>query len=348
MSARLVEVVRTPLVEAIHRGDAAIVDADGRLLASVGDPHGKVTYWRSAAKPFQAMPLVYGGGPARWGLGREHVAIVTASHSGEPFHTRLVAELLDRIGATPSDLACGTHPPLRPEAAAALEREGKHPTVLHHNCSGKHAGMVALADVLDVERRGYERPAHPVQAEILTNIARFAGLAVTDVAVGVDGCGVPCFGTSVYHAALAFARLADPRGIEEPHAEAARVVRAAMAAHPELVAGTERLDTDLMTVARGRLVAKGGAAGVLGVGLADGTGVAVKIEDGATGPTPGRPTGVAMIEILRRLGALDADDAAALGEHARPSLATSRGLEVGFARPAFELDQAGPAADARA
>lgn len=337
MSGALVEVVRSSLVEGIHRGDVAVVEADGRLRAWVGDPRAKVTYWRSAAKPFQAMPLVSHGGVERWNLGPEHVAIVAASHNGEAVHVRRVDDLLRLIEAAPGDLTCGTHPPLRAETAAALEREGARATPLHHNCSGKHAGMLGLATLLGAERVGYERPDHPVQQEILRNVARFAGLAASDVRVGVDGCGVPTFATSVYSLALAFARLAEPTGIDEPYAGAARTVSHAMRTCPHLVAGTGRFDTALMELGARRFVAKGGAAGAEGVAVAGGIGIAVKIEDGATGPTPGRPTSVATVETLRQLDLLCDDEAERLGEHARPLLRNPRGDVVGEGRAVFEL-----------
>jgi L-asparaginase II len=338
MSEPLVEVVRGPLVEAVHRGDVAVVDSSGVLRASVGDPESKVSYLRSSAKPFQSMPLVYGGAAARWTFDDEDLAVCCASHNGEPVHTHRIASLLERIGVAPADLACGAHPPLHRDAAAALARDGVEPNVLHSNCSGLHTGMLAQARQLGVDIRGYESPGHPVQQEVLANVARFTGLTPGDIPVGVDGCAAPCYGVSLYHMAFAYARLVDPRDVGEPYASAAGAIRTAMTRHPHLVAGTGRFDTDVMTLGKGLVLAKGGASGVQCVGITGGVGVAVKIEDGAEGhASPARPTTVAAIEVLRQLGVLDDTQVAALGEHARPVMRTVPGEPVGEVRPAFTL-----------
>ncbi len=339
MSEPLVEVDRGGLVEALHRGHVAVVDAAGTVLAGVGDPDA-VAYWRSAAKPFQAIPTVAGGAVARWGLGPEDVALMAGSHSGEPVHVERAAALLARLGCRPSDLRCGVHPPLDADRAAALLRAGEHPSVLHNNCSGSHAGMLALALQLGADLDGYAAPDHPVQRQILAGLAGFTGLHAAEIVLGVDGCGVPCYGISVSSMALAYARLMRPDGIGEPAATAARTVRDAMLGHPYLVGGRGRFDTDLMTVGRGRLLAKGGAGGVQCVGLAAGVGVAIKVEDGTSGPSPGRPGSVSAIETLRALGAIDDAQATALGEHAAPRLRTLSGRVIGGVRPVFTLDAA--------
>lgn len=334
MSEPLVEQVRGSLVEAIHRGDLAVVDFRGTLLASVGDPLAKITYWRSAAKPFQALPLIHSGAAARWNLSPSDLALIAGSHNGEPTHVDQASAILAKLDCHQSDLACGTHPPLAQEAADELRRRGAEPSVLHHNCSGNHIGMLALAQHLGAPRSGYTAPDHPVQAAILETVSRFTGLAARDMVIGVDGCGVPCFGTSVYHLAYAFARLMGPAQLGPEWSGAAHEIRTAMGGHPYLVAGRGRLDTDLMQTAD--VIAKGGAAGVQCVGLPGGVGVAIKIEDGSTGPPPA-PGAVATVAALQQLGVLDPVQGAALRAHARPVLHTPTGEEVGDVRPAFEL-----------
>lgn len=337
MSEPLVEVVRGSVVEAIHRGDIAIVDSQGRLRGSVGDPVGKITYWRSAAKPFQAMPLIHSGAAARWGLCSEDLALVAGSHNGETTHVDQARALLRKIGGDVTDLACGAHPPLEPQAAAELLRRGEEPTALHNNCSGKHIGMLASAKQLSTDHLGYQSQGHPVQEAILETICGFCDVQDDAVAIGIDGCGVPCFGTSLYHMALAFARLMDPGGGSQPYAGAAHDIREAMTAHPYLVAGRGRLDTDLMQVrGAGGLVAKGGASGVECVGLSGGLGLAIKIEDGSMGPPPA-PGGVVAITTLQQLGVFDEAQVASLSTHARPLLRNVAGQVVGEVRPAFEL-----------
>ncbi len=342
MSAPLVEVARNGMVEAIHRGDVAVVHADGRLLASVGQPTEKITYWRSAAKPLQALPLVYSGAAAQWGFTPEDLALVAGSHNGEPVHVERASALLRRVGCRMEDLACGTHPPLDSRSAADLQRQGAEPTALHNNCSGKHIGMLALAGHLDVDRGSYRSADHPVQRQILECICHFTGLQPDAVRLGVDGCGVPCFGTSVYHLAFAFARLMSPADLDEPYRGAAPVLSQAMARHPYLVAGRGRLDTDLMSVGDGTFVAKGGASGVQCVGLRGGIGVAAKIEDGTDGPSPVRVGAVVVLAALRQLGLLDDGQTAVLHDYARPVLRTVDGDAVGAAYPVFDL---GPRSD---
>lgn len=335
----LVEVVRGPLVEAVHRGTIAVVDASGELLASVGDPRRTITYWRSAAKPFQSMPLVMSGAAARVDLASADIAIACASHNGEPDHVTQVTSLLDHFRLDAEQLACGSHPPLLPAAAQELDRQGHAPNALHNNCSGLHAGMLGMATQLGVSTSGYNLAGHPVQAGIVENIARFTGLRAVDVILGEDDCVSPCHGLSVYHMAQAYARLMRPEDrFDEETVAAARTIREAMAGHPWLVAGTGRLDTDLMEAGGGAVVAKGGASGVECVAITGGIGFAMKVEDGASGPaSPGHPTAVATIEALRQLGILDPDASEALQRHARPTLRDRNGHQTGWARAAFDL-----------
>lgn len=368
MSVVLVEATRGPLAETLHRGDVAVVDAAGRLLYRAGHPREKVTFWRSSAKPFQAMPLVYTGAAERWGLDAADLALCCASHSGEPAHTDRALAILARIGLGEEWLRCGAHPPHDPETAEALRREGRGPTPRHSNCSGKHAGMLALARHMGWPCEGYLEPDHPVQRVILENVCAVTGLAAGDIPLGVDGCGVPTFGLSVYHMALAFARLVDPdaipeapgQGVELPagvappapaeRRRAAAAVCRAMMDHPYLVAGRNRADTDLMQAVPGRVVCKGGASGVwcLAIppavarqvpalaGAQGGVGVALKIEDG--GALGSRE--VAGLAALAQLGVLGPADLERLAAWARPPVKNVAGRVVGEVRSAFRLEPA--------
>ncbi len=353
MSEILVEMTRGPLAESVHRGDVAVVDSEGRLLYLAGDPGRKRTYWRSSAKPFQAMPVVYTGAADRWGFGPEEIALICASHNGESVHTERVAAMLQRMGLGQEALRCGAHAPYDPETARELRRLGVRPSSLHSNCSGKHTGMLALSLHLGADPGDYLAPEHPVQQEILANVARMTGLDPGQIVLAVDGCGVPCFGLSIYQMALAFARLAAPKTVAEPYGEAARRVRDAMMAHPYLVAGRQRLCTDLMGLTGDLLVAKSGASGVHCLGLRPeavsalpalagispgaGVGVAVKLEDG--GGLGSRE--VAVLEVLRQLGVLSSHQLDSLHSYARPVIRNVAGLAVGEGRPAFVLQQAG-------
>lgn len=334
MGEPLVEVLRGPVVEAVHRGDVAVVGSDGQLLCGLGSPLQKVTFWRSAAKPFQALPVVSSGAAGERGLLAGDLALISGSHNGEQVHVDQAAALLGRIGGELDDLACGRCAPLDGSAASALHQAGARPSALHNNCSGKHLGMLAVADRIGAARSGYRSGSHPVQHEILAGISRFTGLAPKEIVVGVDGCGVPCFGTSVYHLALAFARLMRPERLGPTDRSAAGAIRGAMEAHPYLVAGRNRLDTALIEAAAGELLAKDGAAGIQCVGVRGGIGIAVKIEDG--GGLPARPAAVATLSVLEQLGICE-EPLAALRPYAHPTLHNIDGDPVGAARPVFTL-----------
>jgi L-asparaginase II len=194
--------------------------------------------------------------------------------------------------------------------------------------------MLALAELMGEPHGGYRFPEHPVQQALLGSVARFAGLEPAGVALGLDGCGVPCYGTSLYGLALAYARLMTPEGrVDDADARSAGVIREAMLDHPYLVAGRLRFDTELMQATPGRLLAKVGAGGVQCIGLRSGIGIAVKIEDGAQG----HPAGVAALEVLRLLGELDDATLGELARHARPAVETVAGERSGELRPVFSL-----------
>jgi L-asparaginase II len=326
----LVEVTRGGRMESEHRGAIAVVDAAGKLIAHVGDVQ-LASYLRSSAKPFQLLPLVERGGADRFGLTSAELAVIAGSHSGETHHVAAVQAILNKIGLREDALQCGIHIPFNAAAAKALRTEGYEPSILHNNCSGKHAGMLAQAVDRGLSTHDYLDPQHPVQVTIRQRFAELSGLTFDQIGVGVDGCSAPCFAMPLRAAALAFARLAGARddGLS-------RVARA-MLDHPEMVAGEGRIDTDLMRAVPGRLVSKGGAEGYHGMGLIrpDGSawGIAIKIADG-DGKRGGHP---AIIEVLRQLGVLDDAALAQLQSYHTWPVTNHRGLEVGEVRANFKL-----------
>lgn len=337
--APLVTVTRGNLVECTHYGALAVVDADGRLLHSIGDPY-LVTYPRSSAKPLQALPLVESGGADRFGFSDREIAIMCASHTGEDVHLATVQGILERIGLDASALLCGVHPPINKAAATRLVQAGRSPTPLHSNCSGKHAGMLALARFLGLPHEGYEKPDHVVQKRILDVITAFTDVPVANIILASDGCTVPTFGMPLYNFALAFARLVQPdRWAPLRQAACQRVIRA-MQAHPEMVSGSDRLDTDLMRVAGDALICKGGAEGFLAMGILPcplyprGAGIAVKVIDG---DSAGRARPAIAIELLRQLGVLDNDQLAALAGYHKSPVNNMRGARVGTIEACFRL-----------
>ena len=322
-----VESVRGDRVESVHPVSAVVVDAGGSLLASVGDPD-LVTFWRSAAKPFQALPLVADGAADRYGFGVEALALACASHSSEPGHIALAADMLARAGRDESDLACGPHVPLSPDVAAQVAREGRTLTPLWSNCSGKHAGMLALATHHGWPTHGYERAAHRVQERILVEVSRWTGTPQDAVGRAVDGCTAVCFALPLSAMALGYARLAASRD------EHAVRIRSAMMAHPWHVGGTDRPCTDLMTAAPGTVFAKIGAEGVYCAGLpGDGIGVALKVEDGDMRCAP-----IALLAVLQQVAArISSTLAAALAtpavaRHAEVVIRNTRDEATGYLR----------------
>lgn len=326
----VVEVCRGAVRESVHRVHVAVIDSAGRLRASTGDPD-LVTYFRSAAKPFQALPIVQDGAMDRLGVTLEELALCCGSHSGEPRHVEIATSLLRRAGADGEALACGAQPPFHAPTRRELAAAGLEPLRLHNNCSGKHAGMIALARAHGWEPEGYQRPEHPVQQRILAELCRWIGMPAEAVGLGVDGCGVVCFALPLRQMALAYARLA--RGARVGDREPTYVV-GAMVNYPEMVAGEGRLCTELMTQARGRLFAKLGAEGVYCVGVPGAElGIAVKIDDGST-----RALGPAVLSILRQLDLISEDDFGALHRHAFVDIENTRGEVVGQVRANLTLE----------
>jgi L-asparaginase II len=212
----LVEVTRGNIVESVHLGALAVVDASGRLLASLGDPD-YATYMRSSSKPLQALPLLEGGGAAAFDLSDAEVAVMCASHSGTDEHVSMVRGLQAKIGVTESDLLCGTHPIGHESTRQAMQARGEAPTPLRHNCSGKHTGFLAQAVLRDLPKGDYINPKHPVQERVIQTFAEMVEFPLDKIAIGVDGCSAPVFGVPLRQAALGFARLADPTGLPEEH-----------------------------------------------------------------------------------------------------------------------------------
>ncbi|CAN5912520.1 asparaginase [soil metagenome] len=276
---RLVDIRRGPLTESVHRGWLVVCNPNGEILDANGDPNG-YTYVRSSAKPFQAVPLVLSGAADALALTDEEIAIACASHSGEEQHLSLVRSILSKAGLSESHLQSGTHRPFYGPASASLARNGVSPSALHGNCSGKHAGMLALCVYEGWSTEDYRKPEHPVQRRILEIVAEVCGISRDEVLLGGDGCGVPSFAMPLRSLATGFARLATSEGLSDDLAEACGRVRRSMRANPYLVGGTGRFDTDLMGDTD--LVVKGGAEGVFACGSPDGWGMALKISDGSS------------------------------------------------------------------
>lgn len=315
----LVEVTRGTRVESIHRGAVAVVDCDGRIAFAQGTIDSPI-YPRSAFKMLQAVPLLELGAADAFNLTDQELALACASHSGEPGQVALVDAWLRRLGLMPASLVCG------PEGAHDDKAR------LAHNCSGKHAGFLTLALHLGAPVSGYAEVDHPVQRAVRAALADFAGLSAPALAHGRDNCGAPAFIMPLRALARGLARFASGRGLSPSRAAAAGRLRAAMLAHPELVAGAGRPCTELMQAAAGRAVVKAGAEGVYAAALTgNGLGIALKIDDG----TP-RAARAAMAALLVTAGAVSAEDPRVAAYVDAPVLGAD-GKILGRVRPAPAL-----------
>jgi L-asparaginase II len=327
-----VEATRGPLVESTHRVSVAVVHAEGRLVASAGDSD-QVAWWRSAAKPFQAMPLLEDGVDKRFGLESAELALACASHSSEPAHLEAVDRFMAKAGVEETQLACGVHPPISADVAKAVLCGTATMTPKWSNCSGKHTGMLALARHHGWPLAGYQADGHPVQQRILEVVTHWTGVPRAGLKTAPDGCTAVCFALPLRSMALAYARLG---AATDP---APQGIARAMMSHPFLVAGTGRLCTDLMSEWPGNVVAKVGADGIYCASLRwVNLGIALKIEDGDTRAAP-----IALLEVMRqilerlptaRAGLYSLDR---LAGHARQPIVNTRGVTTGELRPAGML-----------
>jgi len=321
----------------VHRVAACAVDDSGRVYLSVGDVETPV-FLRSSAKPFIAAAVIAAGAGDAFGLTQPEIAVMAASHDGEPFHVAAVASILQKIGARVDDLQCGTHLPYDDASARALIRAGEAPSALYNNCSGKHAGILALCKLLGADAVTYLDARNPAQQHILAFCARMSDDDAATWPIAIDGCGIPVYATSLRRAALAFARFATLRGVSPEDAAALRIVRDAMIAYPAYVSGTAGFDTALMQAGAGDVACKVGAEGVHVVAaISKGLGYASKVVDGAS-----RGRAPATLEAMRALGVLDDRQLTKLAAFGRPVLYNRAGRVVGEirCRPIVAIEKA--------
>jgi L-asparaginase II len=349
----LLELTRGQIVESIHYGAIAVVDSQGLLLYSYGDPQ-TVAFLRSSAKPFQALPFVEHGGIDNFDLTQQELALICSSHEGSDEHVRVAAGLQAKTGIHESDLQCGVHMPGDTQAYKSLIASGKKPTTNRNNCSGKHSGMLAHAKMRGLPLDTYLDIRHPIQEDILTGFAQISNYPKDKVEIGVDGCSAPNFAVPLYNSALAFARLCDPQAGNDVRAKASHEITSAMTSYPEMVSGPGEFDCRLMQVGKGRIVCKRGAEGYQAIGLmpgllgagSPGIGITFKVSDGdllfrTINIEPlNRVRPAVTLEILRQLGGLSHEQLAELREFG-PILPIQnhRGIVTGESRPAFVLEK---------
>ncbi len=325
MSALLANVMRGSTIESQHFGHVAVVDRAGKLVLAFGDPQF-VTYIRSAAKPFQAIPLYTDAVPEVFELDDSEMAVIMSSHNGEERHVAAVANILKKCGRSAADLQCGVHVPLGATVAEQLAANGIQPTVLHNNCSGKHAGMIAACVNRGWPLESYLDPDHPHQQTILSSISHWADLPRERIATGLDGCSAPNYAMPVFNLARLYAALIGSQDTI-PH----RIVLA-FVKHPEMIAGEGRFDTGIMRATRGRILAKTGAEGVECIAI-DGPeplGMAVKVVDGSARGLP-----AIVLAVLEKLQVLSPQELEQMSSYRRIPVHNHRGLQTGWIEAAI-------------
>lgn len=336
-------VYRGEAIENTHIAHVAVVQADGRLLYSFGDP-SRITLARSAAKPAQALAVVETGALERFGFDETDLALMCASHSSEPRHIERARQMLAKAQVSEADLRCGGHPPLSDAVYVDWLKRDFKPDAVCSNCSGKHAGMLAGARSIGAAIRGYELPEHPLQVRVKHTVAEVCDLPDDAVQWSIDGCNLPTPAFALDRLARLFAKLAvaedevsassTASSISPRTVALARIYRA-MAAHPEWVAGEGRFCTTLMRAFDGALIGKVGADGSYAIGVrasrqtarlgADGAlGIAVKVEDGNIGVLY-----ATVAELLARLDIGSPEQRAKLGAFHAPPMINTMGIEIG-------------------
>ena len=330
----LVEAWRGDACESMHRGAIAVLDADGAVVAAVGDIERPI-FPRSAVKVLQALPLVESGAADELGLDDEELAVACASHGGEPAHTAVVERMLGKAGLDPSALECGTQWPSHDRAARALAAAGREASAVTNNCSGKHSGFLCVACRMhggaDLRRfvSGYVRPDHPVMRAVTASLQAATGCDLSKAPRGTDGCSIPTYGIALSRLALGFARFGTGQGLAPGNVRAAARLRDAVAAVPFNVAGTGRFDTAVMQRLGRRVFCKVGAEGVYCAAIPDaGLGIAVKMDDGNTA----RAVEVVMAALILKFVPLGDEDDAFVRGLSDVSLVNWNGVRVGSLR----------------
>lgn len=328
----LITLTRGALTESLHRGSLCIAGPGGDGVVALGDIDQKV-YPRSAIKVLQALPLVESGAADAAGFTDRELALACASHSGEIVHAETVRAMLARSGLTESALACGSHWPMNEDASHALAASGGRPSALHNNCSGKHAGMLALAQHLKATPEGYECVDHPVQQCVRRAIEEMTGEAATPEVCAIDGCSVPTWAMPLKGLAGAFAKLATLSGMGEERIKAARRLMHACASEPLMVEGTGRFGTGVMERFGDKAFVKGGAEGIYCAAFPHrGLGLALKIDDGAR-----RGAEAVAAHVIAAIFPREIREISDLYE---TRLTNWRGLHVGDILPSDQLEQA--------
>lgn len=282
-SANPAEVVveRNGALESKHLVDVVVVDAEGTVILGLGDVERNI-FPRSAMKPLQAIALIEVLNEADHGaLSDDEISLICASHNAENIHVEAVLGLMEKFDLNPDTLTCGAHWSIDQATSIKQARMMDMPTKAHNNCSGKHAGMVILATVMGARAEGYAKLSHPVQQRILGVLEHMTGADLMQYPHGVDGCGAPALSGPMGNWARGFAVFADPSHVSASREKAIGMIRDAIAAKPEMMAGTGRACSAVNAAYGHDMTVKVGAEGVYGAAFHNlGLGMMLKARDG--------------------------------------------------------------------
>ncbi|MCA9000449.1 MAG: asparaginase [Planctomycetes bacterium] len=321
----LARVHRGSWVESVHRGVWVVVDGHGNVLHGSGDSSAPI-FARSSVKCLQALPLIESGAAERFGFDSADLALALSSHSGEAQHTERVASILGRVGLSKDALRCGSAPPADRGAREALREAGEKPSALHHFCSGKHAGFLALAKHLGVAPEAYLNVDSASQQAVRQALLEMTELPDEELTVAIDGCSAPTFRLPLQALARAFARATTPDRLDSTRRETCQRLVGAVAEHPELVAGSRgRLCTALSKASNGDLFPKVGAEGDYVVGrVGHDQALAVKMDDGGQ-----RGLHAVTVQLMEHLGWLHGAALDSLSKYRAYQQHNDAGLETG-------------------
>lgn len=337
----LLNLTRGKVVESCHFGAFAVVDRDGTIIASEGNP-GLIAFPRSSMKPLQTLAFLEKKGDEFFNLSSKEIAIMCASHSGTDEHVEVLMRMHSKIGISVDDLKCGVHWPMDKATSDAMRVRHELPDAYRHNCSGKHTGMLAQAKMRGLPLENYLHLDHPIQRTILQVVSEMCDLDPASIEPGIDGCSAPVFALPLSNYAMAIARVCDPTDLSPDRENACNRIVDAMVSFPEMVAGPRRFDTLLMEALSGKVIAKGGAEGYQVIGISSDAfgpgspalGIALKVADGDYAK---RAISSISLSILEQLGLLQPDTLNSLSEFAMRKVTNWRDIEVGMMQPAFTI-----------
>ena len=336
MSEVVIKIYRGNLIENLYRGDVSIVKINSNSIYSLGDEH-KITYWRSAAKPIQALPVIYSGAYQRFGFTDQELAVMVASHNGEEKHIKLVHSILNKINLTENDLKCGICSPVYRPTAHYLKKNGIEITPVYNPCSGKHVAQLALCQYYGWPVNDYYFVKHPVQQMILDVVGYISDYSRESIYLGIDDCTVPVFGMPIKNMSNSYVRFVNWELLSNKYKTAAQKIFLSMVNNPYIVGGTDRFDTDLMKVSDGNLVAKSGADGVFCIGIRNekentGIGITIKMESGNMKFMP-----MAVIRILEQIKILSEIQIQKLKKYIPSAILNCRDEKIGDIVSDFKL-----------